>query len=66
MNRVWIAAAGLVSAALVQPTPSLVDQAFKVPAAGEAVAVIHASCQRCDWGVEAREAAAVRILVDGQ
>jgi hypothetical protein len=43
-----------------------VDQAFKAPAAGEAVAVIHASCERCDWGVEGREAAAVRILVDGK
>ena len=43
-----------------------VDQPFKVSAAGEAVAIIHASCERCDWGVEAREAAAVRILVDGK
>ena len=44
---------------------ALVDQPFKVPAAGEAVAVIHASCERCDWGVEGREAAALKILVDG-
>ncbi len=44
----------------------LVDQTFKVPAAGEAVAVIHASCKPCDWGVEGREAAAVKILVDGK
>src|SRR5438093_725345 len=46
--------------------PVPVDQPFKVPAAGEAVAVIHASCERCDWGVEGREAAAVKILVDGK
>jgi hypothetical protein len=43
-----------------------VDQAFKAPAAGEAVAVIHASCRPCDWGVEGQEAAAVRILIDGK
>jgi hypothetical protein len=45
--------------------PVPVDQSFKVPAAGEGVAVIHASCGGCDWGVDGREAAAVRILVDG-
>jgi hypothetical protein len=48
------------------PAAVPVDQLFKVPAAGEAVAVIHASCERCDWGVEGREAAAVRISVDGK
>jgi hypothetical protein len=52
--------------ALSTQHPAPVDQAFKVPAAGEAVAVIHASCERCDWGVEGREAAVVRILVDGK
>ena len=56
----------LAFAGLLQVPPGLVDQAFKVPAAGEAVAVIHASCERCDWGVEGREAAAVKILVDGK
>jgi hypothetical protein len=66
MTRVLIAAAGLVFAGFVQGPPGLVDQAFKVPAAGEAVAIIHASCERCDWGVEGREAAVVRILVDGK
>jgi hypothetical protein len=47
-------------------TKPAVDQPFKVPAAGEAVAVIHASCSPCDWGVERQEAAAVRILIDGK
>jgi hypothetical protein len=46
--------------------PLPVDQAFKASAAGEGVAVIHASCAPCDWGVEGREAAAVRVLVDGK
>ena len=49
----------------VAPKP-VVDQVFKVPAAGEAVAVIHAACRPCDWGVEGQEAAAVRIAVDGR
>jgi hypothetical protein len=51
------------SALTTAPVP--IDQPFRVPVAGEAVAVIHASCERCDWGVEGREAAAVKILVDG-
>src|SRR5438132_670037 len=46
--------------------PVPVEQPFKVPAAGEAVAVIHASCDRCDWGIEGRESAAVKIFVDGK
>ena len=49
----------------VAPKP-VVDQVFRVPAAGEAVAVVHASCRPCDWGVEGQEAAAVRILIDGK
>lgn len=66
MIRLLIVAAGVVFAGLVQAPRILVDQEFKVPAAGEAVAVIHASCERCDWGLEGREAAAVKILVDGK
>ena len=61
---VWLVLGG----AAQDPAPAkaaAVDQAFKVPAAGEAVAVIHASCRPCDWGVEGREAAAVRIAIDG-
>src|SRR5436189_5382754 len=50
-------------ATMTAPVP--IEQVFTVPAAGEAVAVIHASCERCDWGIEGREAAAVKILVDG-
>jgi hypothetical protein len=46
--------------------PPPVDQVFKASAAGEGVAVIHASCDPCDWGTEGREAAAVRVLVDGK
>ena len=56
----------LLVSTLIAVAPVPVDHVFKVPAAGEAVAIIHASCERCDWGVEGREAAAVRILVDGR
>src|SRR4051794_27011349 len=51
-------------ATMIGPVP--VDQVFKVAATGEAVAVIHASCERCDWAIDGREAAAVKILVDGK
>ena len=54
----------LLFAARLASAPPLVEQAFKAPASGEAVAVVHASCDRCDWGVEGREAAAVKIFVD--
>lgn len=46
--------------------PLPVDRAFTASAAGDGVAVIHASCDPCDWGVEGREAAALRVLVDGK
>ena len=39
---------------------------FANSVAGEGIAVITASCDRCDWGVEGREAAALRIVVDGR
>jgi hypothetical protein len=66
MIRLLIIAAGVVFAGFAQAPRVLVDQALKVPAAGEAVAIIHASCERCDWGIEGRESAAVKILVDGR
>src|SRR6476661_9050996 len=42
------------------------EQAFQAPVDGEAVAVVHASCADCRWGQDGREAAAVRVLVDGK
>lgn len=53
----------------VAPTPAaqaLTERSFVANTAGEAVAVIHAACANCDWGVTGREAAAVRILIDGK
>jgi hypothetical protein len=62
---ILVASFALTAAQAGTPAP-LVDQAVKVSAAGEGVAVVHASCERCDWGIEGREAAAVRVLVDGR
>ena len=30
----------------------------------EAVALVHASCAKCDWGASGREAVVLRVLVD--
>ena len=38
----------------------------KRQSAGEAIAVVRASCERCDWAVEGREAAALRLSFDGK
>ena len=60
-----ILAAGLAFG--YQPHTSLLERTFTVDSPGsETVASINASCARCDWGIEGREAAAVRILVDGK
>jgi hypothetical protein len=39
---------------------------FVAREAGEAVATISASCQQCDWGVEGREAATLKVMLDGK
>ena len=47
-------------------TAPLAYRVFDARQAGEAIAVVRASCERCDWGVEGREAAALRISFDGR
>ena len=54
----------LLTAMLAQQPLHTGQFANSVP--GEGVAVITASCERCDWGVEGREAAALRIVLDGR
>ena len=50
-----------------QVPPPLFEQTFTIDEpASEGVGLIRASCARCDWGIEGREAAAVRILLDGK
>src|SRR5688572_14487665 len=43
----------------------VVEHTFDVPAGGEAVATIAAGCTRCDWAARGREAAALKLSVDG-
>lgn len=44
----------------------LAYRVFETKQAGEAIAVVRASCERCDWGVEGREAAVLRVSFDGR
>jgi hypothetical protein len=39
---------------------------FAAPSAGEAVATVRAGCARCAWGEAGREAAALRVSLDGK
>ena len=50
----WIAAAALA------------QQTFVVERSSEAIATVRAACERCDWSAEGREAAALRVSVDGR
>ena len=52
------------SSAAVSAAPTHVT--FAAKDAGEAIATITASCEKCDWGVEGREAATLRISLDGK
>jgi hypothetical protein len=49
---------------LSAPAP-LHEQAFRLERPAEAVAVISATCERCDWGVRGREAAVLALTLDG-
>jgi hypothetical protein len=50
---------------LSAPPAPLHEQAFRLELPAEAVAVIHASCERCDWGTRGRESAILALSVDG-
>ena len=41
-------------------------QTFDAATAGEVVATVRAGCARCDWGEAGREAAALRVSLDGR
>jgi hypothetical protein len=51
---------------LLAATAQLHERTFHVERAGEAVAVVRASCERCDWGAKGREAAALAMSLDGR
>ncbi len=50
---------------LSAPAAPLHEQAFRLERPAEAVAVIGASCERCDWAVRGREAAVLALSLDG-
>jgi hypothetical protein len=56
---------GAAAAVLIAAAAPLAEQSFPLDQPAEVVATLHASCERCDWGVAGREGAAVTIAVDG-
>ena len=56
----WMALGG------VTPAVDSYAQPFEVATAGEAVAVVQAGCARCSWGEAGREAAALKLSIDGK
>ena len=46
--------------------PPLATQSFTVADRSEVSAIVHARCGRCAWGETGREAAVLRLLVDGK
>jgi hypothetical protein len=65
-----VLALGATRAAVAGPpsaaAPPLGEHAFRVERAAEGVAVIRATCERCDWGVRGREAAVLALSLDGE
>jgi hypothetical protein len=63
-------AAALMTALLAwlapQPSPERFTRDFEVLADGEAITVVEAGCARCDWGEAGREAAVLRVSLDGK
>jgi hypothetical protein len=65
-------AAGVLSVSLVSTAnaaetkaPPLHTERFELPQEAEVVATLTAGCLGCDWGVAGREAAVLRLEVDG-
>src|SRR5258708_39400145 len=54
-----------LAAAPPSPDALTLTRTFEVAAPGEAIAVVRAGCARCAWGEEGREAAALRLSIDG-
>ena len=48
------------------PASKISTTPFDVTAPSEVVAIVRAGCARCDWGESGREAAALRVSVDGK
>src|SRR6185503_5963584 len=51
--------------AAAQPARDTFTRVFEAASPGEAIAVVVAGCTGCSWGKEGREAAALRVSLDG-
>jgi hypothetical protein len=49
-----------------QGSPDRFARQFETREEGEAVAIIEAACRGCDWGEAGREAAVIRVSLDGK
>jgi len=56
----------LLTALAAQPGRDSIAQTFDAAAPGEAIATVRAGCARCAWGEPGREAAALRVALDGR
>ena len=54
-----------ILAAAAAPAMDHYEQTFELPTGGEVVATVRAGCRGCVWGEPGREAAALRLSVDG-
>ena len=63
---VTVLIAALLAWLASQPSPDRFTRDFAVDTDGEAVAGVEAGCARCDWGEAGREAAVLRVSLDGR
>jgi hypothetical protein len=56
----------LLTGLVPQRSPDRFAREFEAREAGEAVAVVEAGCAGCDWGEAGREAAVIRVSLDGR
>jgi hypothetical protein len=61
-----LAAIVLVTVSADARAQTALEHAFDARETSEAVATITAGCARCDWGVSGREAAALKLSIDGE
>lgn len=67
LRRAVLLSAALAPAPLAAAPPPVVwDQPFTAEAAGEAVAAVTAACDGCSWERRGREAAVLRLELDGR
>ena len=74
-RRAWAGAAAVIAAGLsssgtpaisAEPGQTIARERFEVEAAAEVIAALTATCAGCDWGTTGREAAVLRLSVDGR